>query len=286
MSNDSEIVKAISALAEPVKILIEKISSATGVAYEPHHIRRMARAQVDADRTALLGGIELTDIQRRAQRRWLAEEETKQRNFEAIADKAIPQLTQDSQPQNVSNDWMLNFLDKAKMVSDEEMQDLWAKVLAGEVNMPGTYTKKTLSLLSSLEKSEAEWFTNLCSMVVLAGALEPLVFDAGDPFVRDLGLDFDRLSHLDAIGLIHFSFIGDYLIEGLPQEFHLHYFGRPIYVKLSDEAPGRLLIGKAKFTQVGQELAIICGAKPVDEFMAYIREKWTQLGHQVEYRTE
>ena len=42
------------------------------------------------------------------------------------------------------------------------MQILWARVLAGEANAPGTYSKRTVNLLSDFDKSDAELFTKLC----------------------------------------------------------------------------------------------------------------------------
>ena len=32
----------------------------------------------------------------------------------------------------MDNDWTVNFFDKSRIVSDDEMQNLWSRVLAGE----------------------------------------------------------------------------------------------------------------------------------------------------------
>jgi Protein of unknown function (DUF2806) len=50
----------------------------------------------------------------------------------------------------VNDDWITNFFDKCRIVSDEEMQQIWAKVLAVEANKPGTYSKRTVNFLSSV----------------------------------------------------------------------------------------------------------------------------------------
>ena len=34
----------------------------------------------------------------------------------------------------MEEDWIANFFDKCRIVSDSEMQSLWARVLAGEAN--------------------------------------------------------------------------------------------------------------------------------------------------------
>ena len=67
------------------------------------------------------------------------------------------------------------FFEKSRIVSDNEMQELWSRVLAGEANDPGTYSKRTVNFLSDLDKGEAALFTKLCGFVWLMGNLVPLV---------------------------------------------------------------------------------------------------------------
>jgi Protein of unknown function (DUF2806) len=43
------------------------------------------------------------------------------------------------------------------------MQTLWAKILAGEVSAPGTYSKRTLQFLKAKEKDDAIKFLEICS---------------------------------------------------------------------------------------------------------------------------
>ena len=98
--------------------------------------------------------------------------------MESITEKAIPQLNDSSNPQNMEDDWITNFFDKCRIVSDEEMQLLWAKVLAGEANSPGTYSKRTVNSLGSLDKRDAQLFTNFCSFVmIIKGEPTPLIYD-------------------------------------------------------------------------------------------------------------
>ena len=77
-------------------------------------------------------------MHRRAVQRWIEEEAQLQENMEEITAKALPQLTEKATPDSMENDWLVNFFDKSRLVSDNEMQDLWSRVLAGEANIPGT----------------------------------------------------------------------------------------------------------------------------------------------------
>ena len=56
------------------------------------------------------------------------------------------------------------------------MQSLWARLLAGEANQPGTFSKRTVELVASLDKSDAQLFTGLCRFAWFVGEDCPLVF--------------------------------------------------------------------------------------------------------------
>jgi hypothetical protein len=53
--------------------------------------------------------------------RFLEEEAKKQLNIEAITEKALPLLEDKSAPQNMADDWITNFFDKSRIVSDADM---------------------------------------------------------------------------------------------------------------------------------------------------------------------
>ena len=143
-------------LSKPANTLIKKISNAVGILYEPRHIRKVAEAKANAALTEAKSEIEITDLHKRAAHRWIDEEAQRQKNMEGITAKALPQLNENAKPDSVENDWIVNFFDKCRIVSDNEMQDLWSRVLAGEANAPGTYSKRTVNFLSALDKTDAE----------------------------------------------------------------------------------------------------------------------------------
>ena len=124
----------VGGLAKPATVLIEKISNAVGVVYAPTHVRRMAAAEADAAQTHALAQIEISDIERRGFERLVREQGRKQHNMESITKLALEDLKPDAKPENIEDDWIANYFEKCRNVSNEEMQSLWAKVLAGEAN--------------------------------------------------------------------------------------------------------------------------------------------------------
>ena len=106
--------------------------------------------------------------------------------------------------------WMTldcKFLDKCRIVSDKEMQSLWSRLLAGEANTPGTYSKRTVNFLSDFDKSDADLFTKLCGFGWNIGYDVPLVFDEVEKIYTTYSVNFDSLSHLDSIGLINLKLL-------------------------------------------------------------------------------
>ncbi len=72
---------------------------------------------------------------------------------------------------DLDEDWLIKWRDKAAKTSSEDLQMLWGRILAGEVQSPGLFSYRTLDFLSSITFEEA----------VLIGRLKELVIN--DVFV-------------------------------------------------------------------------------------------------------
>ena len=175
-------------VSKPATVLIEKIAEAVGAIYRPHQIKRVAEAEADADRTRAVAQLQISEMQRRAMHRMLQEEEAKQQNMESITEKAIPQIAENAKPENMQKDWITNFFDKSRLTSDEEMQKLWAAILAGEANSPGAYSKRTVNLISSLDKKDAELFRKLIGFGWAIAGVTPLIYNIEDSIYKNNGI--------------------------------------------------------------------------------------------------
>src|SRR3989344_6859039 len=151
----------IGKLSEPATVLVNRISDAVGGVFKPSQLERVAKAEIKAERLKTLSKIKTSQIGMRAIRRFYNEEVQKQKNIENITAKSLPQLTNNAKPQNIEKDWLTNFFDKSRLISDSDMQNIWAKILAGEANAPGKFSKRTINFMSSLDKRDAESFTSL-----------------------------------------------------------------------------------------------------------------------------
>jgi len=256
-------------LAKPATVLIEKVSNAVGVLYEPRRIRKKAEAEAEAEKIKALAGIELTEIQQRGIERLVQQEARKQENIESITAQAASQLPPNANTEALEEDWIAHFFDKCEKVSNKEMQSLWSRLLAGEATTPGTYSKRTVDFVATMDRKDAELFTKFSQFTWMIGEPTPLVFDASDEIYTKNGINFSSLKHLDSIGLISFESVSGYKRRGYGKNTVIFYFGQPTLVEFPKEKENEIEIGKTLFTQAGKELVAICGARRNQEFYEY-----------------
>jgi len=281
----------IGDITKPITALIKKISNATGILYEPTQIVRVAKAEAERDRIRKESQIENAELERRALERINSEEIRKQRNIEGVIHLALPLLDEKADPTKVEDDWIANFFDKSKLISDSDMQNLWSRILAGEANAPGSFSKRSVNYLSSLDKSDAQLFTNLCTFGWQIGKIIPLVYDLDDEVYERHDITTNSLRHLNDIGLIQFDNTNTFRISqrtkiGPPVKLTVFYYEKPTHIELSLQSGYTLGGGHVRLTQVGQELAPICGSTPDDDFYEYVVTKWKKWGYIKEEITE
>ena len=172
-------VSDILGLSEPLKKLICVASAACGKVYEPLNIKRLADAKAYeikkiseaiesttnlashyADGQVNISTQMSLTLEERAQCRSKFQEKQKQQNIEAVIVNAYKELESETEvsPEPVNKDWTLRFFNSIEDISDEDMQTLWGKVLAGEIKKPNSYSLRTLSKLRNLSKNEAILF--------------------------------------------------------------------------------------------------------------------------------
>ena len=287
----------LGAWATPVDTFIKRLSALVGGVLEPKQIKRialarkvesqilakgeanamltLAEAQVAARKIQIVGEMDLQDeVQRRMLTRVMLEESRNQVNIESIAAQAIPLIDQEAKPEQMDQEWLENFVKNAKSVSSEQMQHVWAHILANEANKPGSFSKRTINLVSSIDKSEAASFVALCRFCWRIGpAPIPLVFDLTDTIYSTNGVTLTTLNHLDSIGLINHNS----MVFGLncPKPIAINYFGTWIGLESPNE---KLQVGHVLLTTPGEQLAPICNALPVPGFIEHIIAKWEKQG--------
>ena len=265
-------------LSKPATVLVEKVCNAVGIIYEPVHIKRKARAEAEAEKIKALVRVELSEIEHRAVERLVHQETRKQENIEQITAQAAATLPDDAKVQDLDEDWIAHFFKQCDTVSDKEMQSLWARLLSGEATTPGTFSKRTVDFISSIDKKDAALFTKFCQFVWVLGDVSPFIYEIDNEVYTKQGINFDVLKHLDAIGLISFEALGGYARKGFGKYAHAFYYGRPTLIEFPADEKNQMATGHALLTATGKELVPVCGSVKNEEFYLYVVRKWSQEG--------
>lgn len=123
-------------------------------------------------------------------------------NREAVATAMLedlrtqPPVDDATQIPDLEADWLNVFERYAEDASSERMQQLWGRVLAGEIRKPGRFSMRTLRFLSEFSQADALLFSDFCKSLFGDIAPNSLVKPATTS-------DISGLLNLESAGLIH-----------------------------------------------------------------------------------
>ena len=167
--------------------------------------------------------------------------------LEAAADELGYKEVDDHEP---DPDWTARFFDCVQDVSSEDMQKLWAKVLAGEVESPGRTSLRTLDTLRNMTKRDAEMFRDICQFIM---GNDFLFYEGSGGNFSDLALD--KLLHLQDCGLIDYESRREKNYQwGSENYILLDYSSGALVITGSGTASGSLRIPAVRLTSSGIEL--------------------------------
>jgi len=252
--SDPKTLMNIGDLAKPVDTLIKRVSDAIGGIAKPWQTERVAKAEAKAAIMHAASAIELPEETKRAIQRVLIEETFKQNNMEEIIAKASLDIQDDARPEDMDEDWITNFFDKCRLISDEEMQVIWARILAGEANSPGQFAKRTINLLASFEKQDAELFQTLSCYFWTSGGkenfIQPFIYNTEDELYVSKGITYESLLHLQSLGLINFGSISGYKLRNQQKAVILSYFSKTLRLEFLSDKKREIDLGKVLLTWI------------------------------------
>ena len=254
----------------------------------------IAAAQAEARETLVSAATDVRgeiDIAETVRQRIQFQEEKRHRNIGSVVGQTAELLGDKDVPdQEPDHDWSARFFNYIQDVSSDEMQLLWAKVLAGQIAQPGSVSIRALSILRNMDQPTAELFLVLRSacislapdgMNILDARVPSLGGDANQNALRQFGLSFDNLNVLNEQGLI----IGDYrswydirmcvstfgmidnrenVLIRVPFKFQDRYW--VLEPQAEHEAGSEYRVSGVALTQAGRELSTIVDCQPMPEY--------------------
>ena len=265
--------------SKPITKLIETVGDAVGALFEPQKIRKRAKAEGDALIIKTKAHVEAADIMERAGRRIANSERRHQRNIESIVQKSSEALPNSVSEEPVSHDWIARFFEASQDVGDEEVQRLWAKVLAGEVAKPGSFSLHTIATLRIIDRKNAGLFELAANYVVTLdnGDLQFIPYtSATRGHLQSKGISLLDMSSLISLGLFQ---------DGLTQGFEAGYEDRMVYFdrKLTIKNP---FTSKKSFmiwhlSEVGNEIYALCEPHFDEDYIEKLRAGLDEDGFDV-----
>lgn len=277
--------------------LVDTVEKGIGSLLEPGQIRRIGKANLENDTNRLLalakaeadidlfkqGKVTIDPFTYQVTPK-ITNEESSSDNYikKALSNQVIKTITKeiniskailhaakilindDSEPpeKTVDQDLLSQWAEYAGLVSDEQLQELWGKILAGEIKAPGKYSLRTLTFVKNISKKDTEEIYGVSSFVI-----KDFIFK--NPNNGKSNLSFGALLYLQELGVIQ----GVESI-GLNQTFNSLYpdrfelatsFGRMLFIIKSPESNKVLSLPAYAITSLGKEVFSLINDVKTDE---------------------
>jgi uncharacterized repeat protein (TIGR03899 family) len=223
-------------------------------------------------------------LEDRTQRRARIGALRKQQNLEEIIKKSLSYCSTTEVTDKADPDWFSTFTQLAEDVSNKTMQNLWAKILAGEITQPGSFSTKTLKVFREMSITEAKLLSKACSLAISDQAKRNIRIISGAYQTPGL-LNFFSKNREQSIQLSQFSLsYADLLIladnhlvfiqetESSPmnkqESLHFNFNGEPLTFTAKKTS---CVLKFYKFTPIGSELAKLISDNGDVEYLQFIQ---------------
>lgn len=183
---------------------------------------------------------------------------------------ALEKLSDQSNPDDIDDDWLAVFMDRARLVNSADLKQIWGHILGEECNNPGQFPKALLRILLDMDTSSAKAFLTLCNYTLCVSDphnyYQPIVLieEGGHIFGDELSLS--TLFDLDSLGLITTKHsIDSFVLELECSSPHFSYCGHNY--SLASEWTAPLNVGNVTLTSFGQSLCSVITPVEIPQFM-------------------
>ena len=215
-----EIKKLAEARAEEMRIISNAVKEnflyTGGIEYKEERIAISSPKDCQSETTHPV--ILNPPIEERTQERLNFQETKKQLNIENVTAFAAEELKNEPPvtDEPLDEDWTTRFFRIVEDISNEEMQALWGKILAGEIKQPKTYSIRTLELIRNLSKIEANTFMKVANFAIKSGNSNYLFKGTDEELLSTkYNINYGEIALLIEIGLVQ---PGDFVSYQLLQQ--------------------------------------------------------------------
>jgi len=191
ITSQKPLISDVLGFSKSTEKIISCIEKACGAIYRPigtrleadaeaYKIKKIDGAKSESKNKSLLDAVntkieikriefnEKISIESRAQEKKRHSEIKKLKNLDNCAAAAISNTSDDDISDTALDpnlDWLEEWVTHAERANSTDMQEMWGRILSGEVKQPGSFSIKSLTVLSKLSHEEAELFEKLCNLL-------------------------------------------------------------------------------------------------------------------------
>lgn len=192
--------------------------------------------------------------------------------------------------EEIDHDWTARFFNDVQDVSSEEMRVLWGRILASEIEKPGSTSLRTLGVVRDLDQATARLLVGFCSCCIFTLRASGQLVDARVPSLGrnaahnsldEFDLGFANLNRLQEHGLVipdynswagyDWTVVPSLSIKPLPSFQHQ---GREwSLVSGTEYRPnGPLKVAGVALTVSGHELSRVVEQEPMTRYLEHLKQ--------------
>ena len=214
--------------------------------------------------------------------------------------------TAGSNDKSTTDRWLHTFYEEASTVDadEEDVREAFVRILAGEMQVPGSFSLRTLRMMSAVNRSTAQYFRRAASVsirltfdgkYVMDARIPAIGGDLGQNCLQNEGLSYNILIDMTENGLIHPDYrcyhpYGPLELasgEKPPLPFNVqipfaHQGAMWVLIPTADVEKARSLkVPGAKLTSCGVELLKIVDIESLPNFTTKLVEHFSQSGYRM-----
>ena len=194
------------------------------------------------------------------------------------AEEALSDEIGEPPTEKPDEDWLSRWSENAGGVSNEEMQGLWGRILAGEIKDPGRFSLRVLDFMKNLNKEEADLISDISSYMISG-----VIFKTDDSeLFNKKGIEFSKLLELEDLGILIGVSGGGLQISYIPNEgaaLKFTLIAHDHVINVNDPAVGKkATLNHYGFTKIGSAIAALGSYDDDFDYIFAVKEALARQG--------
>jgi len=186
-------------------------------------------------------------------------------------------------------DWFLRFFEGAGNISNENMQLLWSRILAGEVHSPSAFSLRTLETIRNMTQSEAELLHQIMQLILMNSDGSKFIYR--NDYITSEGCE-DEINELYGLGVREFAIMEECgILKPYKNVSYANFLEKCPYIyngniliefqsktELNKNLEKHLLYNYCEITQTAIQLIPVIDVQPYDKYILdlglFFREKY------------